>query len=108
MKQRSASRVLLAPFIRDFLEDRVEREQALSIHTRASYADTLRLLLVFVSERVKRSPSELQSRSVTSTGDNICAFTVLDTYSPIQTSVIARESRVREPLHIVCLSVMHQ
>ncbi len=59
MKQRSASRVLLAPYIRDFLEDRVEREQALSVHTRASYADTLRLLLVFVSDRVGRSPSEL-------------------------------------------------
>lgn len=52
-------RVLLAPYIRGFLEDRVEREQALSLHTRASYADTLRILLSFVSERVGRSPSEL-------------------------------------------------
>lgn len=59
MKHRSATRVLLAPHIRDFLEDRVEREQALSLHTRASYADTLRLLLSFVSDRARRSPSEL-------------------------------------------------
>lgn len=59
MKHRSASRVLLAPYIRDFLEERVEREQALSVHTRASYADTLRLLLLFVSDRAGRSPSEL-------------------------------------------------
>lgn len=59
MKHRSATRVSLAPYIRDFLEDRVEREQALSLHTRASYADTLRLLLLFISERTRRAPSEL-------------------------------------------------
>lgn len=59
MRNRSVTRVALAPYIRDFLEDRVEREQALSLHTRASYADTLRLLLSFASSQCGRPPSEL-------------------------------------------------
>jgi integrase/recombinase XerD len=49
----------LAPHIEDFLQSRLEREQAASRNTCSSYADTLRLLLEFVSKRVKRSPSRL-------------------------------------------------
>lgn len=62
--KRSPSNVLLAPHIRDFLEERVEREQNLSAHTRASYADTLRLLLSFISGRVGRSPSNLLLKDI--------------------------------------------
>jgi integrase/recombinase XerD len=49
----------LAPHVKAFLTERLEREQGASRHTRASYADTLRLFLSFVSQRVHHPPSKL-------------------------------------------------
>ncbi|TWP32177.1 tyrosine-type recombinase/integrase [Leekyejoonella antrihumi] len=49
----------LAPTLQAFFTDRLVRQKNASPHTIASYRDTLRLLLVFVSERAGIPPTRL-------------------------------------------------
>lgn len=63
--KRNRAGTPIAPHVQAFLTERLEREQGLSRHTRASYADTLRLLLSFVSNRVRRPPSKLMVEDLT-------------------------------------------
>ncbi len=51
---------LLTPTLQAFFTDRLMRQRDASPHTVAAYRDTLRLLLVFVSERVNMEPSKLE------------------------------------------------
>lgn len=51
---------LLSPTLQAFFTDRLMRQREVSSHTVAAYRDTLRLLLVFVAERVNIEPSKLE------------------------------------------------
>ncbi len=64
MRNSSATN-LLAPLVQGFLVDRLKQQEGVSVHTRASYADTLRLLLEFASNQVNRPPSKLKLEHVT-------------------------------------------
>ena len=50
----------LPSLLQRFFTDRLRSQLGASPHTIASYRDTFRLLLVFASERLERSPSELR------------------------------------------------
>ncbi|MGH3609054.1 MAG: site-specific integrase, partial [Pseudonocardiaceae bacterium] len=50
----------LAPTLQAFFTDRLIRERNASPNTIAAYRDTLRLLLVFASDRLGTEPSKLQ------------------------------------------------
>lgn len=50
----------LAPTLQAFFTDRLARQKNASTHTVASYRDTLRLLLVFVTDRTGIPPAKLQ------------------------------------------------
>ena len=49
----------LAGLLQSFFTDRLLSQLGASPHTVASYRDTFRLLLVFASERLRRTPSQL-------------------------------------------------
>lgn len=48
----------LAPLVQDFFCQRLQAQQQVSLHTVASYRDTLRLLLAFVEQKTGRSPAQ--------------------------------------------------
>ncbi|MGO9959343.1 MAG: tyrosine-type recombinase/integrase [Solirubrobacteraceae bacterium] len=50
----------LAPTLRAFFTDRLIRERDVSPNTIAAYRDTIRLLLIFASDRLGTEPSKLQ------------------------------------------------
>jgi integrase/recombinase XerD len=49
----------LAPLLQGYFADRLMTEQRVTPHTLAAYRDTFRLLLEFVSKRLKKAPSDL-------------------------------------------------
>ena len=49
----------LAPLLQNYFADRLIAQRRVSPHTLAAYRDTFRLLLEFVSKRVKKFPSDL-------------------------------------------------
>jgi integrase/recombinase XerD len=51
--------ITLSTVIQSFFTDRLVRERDASPHTIASYRDTLRLLLVFASQRTGKQPTKL-------------------------------------------------
>ena len=50
----------LAPTLQAFFTDRLIRERDVSPNTIAAYRDTIRLLLIFASDRLGTEPSKLQ------------------------------------------------
>lgn len=54
----------LAPHLQAFFSVRLPLERGTSVHTTASYSDSFRLLLEFVSERLSRRPSTLRVEDV--------------------------------------------
>jgi integrase/recombinase XerD len=50
----------LPALLQSFFTDRLQSQLGASPHTVASYRDTFRLLLVFASKRLKRTPSRLR------------------------------------------------
>ena len=49
----------LAPLLQSFFVDKLDRHLNASIHTKAAYADTFRLLLLYAQDATSVAPSEL-------------------------------------------------
>lgn len=49
----------LAPLLQSFFNDKLDRHLNASIHTKAAYADTFRLLLLYAQDATRVAPSEL-------------------------------------------------
>ena len=55
----------LAPYVRSFFDDHLTCRQNVSRNTLRSYRDGLKLLLIFIGARLKKSPAQLQVGDVT-------------------------------------------
>lgn len=62
----------LAPTLEAFFTDRLEHQREASPHTIDAYATTFRLLLRFVQERTRKTPSNLDIADLDSTVIGAC------------------------------------
>jgi integrase/recombinase XerD len=55
----------LAPLLQRFFTDKLDRHMNASVHTKAAYADTFRLLLLYAQEATGTAPSALHLDDLT-------------------------------------------